>query len=256
MAAPGVRLITGLLVLLLASAALTACRSTTFIHPPTPQQQLGLERLAQRFEKIAFFSEFSEGEHRLRKRMGPVTWHLTVTASGDAERALVRVLHRLSKLTGLSFTKAKMPERAVLDILIKPRPELIDHLLADGNTNQRFIYKTLCWGRMRGQVSGRIEHILVAIPNHLNAAEVETCLWIEITQGLGLPNDLEDLKPSIYSDAPYLTVGSLPWYDAILVQTLYDPRLQPGMSRSQAMPLARVILKELMAKRRNTAMAS
>jgi len=63
---------------------------------------------------------------------------------------------------------------------------------------------------------------MVAIPSHLDPGGVETCLWVEITQGLGLPNDLKGLKPSIYSDAHFLTVGNLPCYDEILVRTLYD----------------------------------
>ncbi len=136
-----------------------------------------------------------------------------------------------------------------MDILVKPRPELIQILLKDGNTHQGYIYDTLCWGRYRSDGYGVIQHLMVAIPSHLDPGDVETCLWIEITQGLGLPNDLKGLEPSIYSDAHFLTVGNLPWYDEIMVRTLYDHRLKPGMRRDRATPFVRIIIGELLTKR-------
>ncbi len=77
------------------------------------------------------------------------------------------------------------------------------------------------------------------------------CIVEELTQALGLLNDSPVLSPSTFNDESR-NQALLPW-DAILVRTLYDPRLEPGMPVWVAMPLARQILRELTAQYRRSA---
>ncbi len=42
------------------------------------------------------------------------------------------------------------------------------------------------------------------------------------------------------------TVFELTEADKILLRTLYDPRLKPGMTKAEAMPIARQIIAEQM----------
>ncbi len=237
------------LILLIPTVVLLGCRTSVMVPPSPPPEDISYDQLVRRFEAIVFYSEFSPAEGVLLKRTGSVTWRLMAGGNARARASLLRVTKRLSELTGLSFQPAATGDTPVLEVIIEPRADLVGRLLAAGYTHQGFIYDTLCWGQSRGSGQGMIERLIVSIPNHLNVDEVETCLWIEITQGLGLPNDLDDLHPSIYSDGPYLTVGDLPWYDAILVRTLYDHRLRSGMTRNAAMPFVRIIIKELLAER-------
>jgi len=54
----------------------------------------------------------------------------------------------------------------------------------------------------------------------------------EILQGLGLPNDSDDLKWSIFNDR-----NGLIWpgnYDWLLLSMLYAPELRPGMDHEIA----------------------
>lgn len=69
------------------------------------------------------------------------------------------------------------------------------------------------------------------------------CLLEEITQSLGLPNDSDMLRPSIFSDSDKLT--QLSRTDRILVKTLYHPRMKAGLPRRQALAVARKVIEAL-----------
>ena len=69
------------------------------------------------------------------------------------------------------------------------------------------------------------------------------CLLEEMVQMMGLPNDACFYRPSLFCEDDY--VSGMTQADIMLFKTLYDPRLQPGMAREDALPIARQILAEL-----------
>jgi hypothetical protein len=69
------------------------------------------------------------------------------------------------------------------------------------------------------------------------------CYHEEITQGLGLASDSPAARPSIFNDADEFAVVT--WHDLALLRLHYDPRLRPGMTTEQALPLIRTIATEL-----------
>lgn len=73
-----------------------------------------------------------------------------------------------------------------------------------------------------------------------------SCVHEELAQGMGLANDSPRARPSIFNDDEEF--GLLTTQDELMLQMLYDPRLQPGMTAAEAAPIARMIAKELMAK--------
>jgi len=70
------------------------------------------------------------------------------------------------------------------------------------------------------------------------------CIHEELAQGLGLANDSPRARPSIFNDDEEF--GLLTTHDELLLQMLYDDRLQTGMSAAQAAPVARVLARELL----------
>lgn len=66
-----------------------------------------------------------------------------------------------------------------------------------------------------------------------------SCYHEEIAQGLGLPNDSPEARPSIFNDDDEFAL--LTAHDEKLLQMLYDPRLAPGMTPEQARPILRRI---------------
>ncbi|MEL6767764.1 MAG: DUF2927 domain-containing protein [Pseudomonadota bacterium] len=70
-----------------------------------------------------------------------------------------------------------------------------------------------------------------------------SCLHEEITQALGLGNDHPEVRPSIFNDDEEFAL--LTRHDEWLLRVLYDPRLRPGMTEQEAMPIVRRIVEEL-----------
>lgn len=61
------------------------------------------------------------------------------------------------------------------------------------------------------------------------------CIHEEIAQGLGLPNDSPEARPSIFNDDDEFAL--LTSHDEALLSMLYDPALAPGMTPAQARPI-------------------
>ncbi|TDK41430.1 DUF2927 domain-containing protein [Antarcticimicrobium luteum] len=73
-----------------------------------------------------------------------------------------------------------------------------------------------------------------------------SCVHEEIAQGLGLPNDSPEARPSIFNDDDEFAL--LTNHDELLLKMLYDPRLRPGMTADEARPVTRIIARELMGQ--------
>ncbi len=82
------------------------------------------------------------------------------------------------------------------------------------------------------------------ILNDLSEAFTRRCFSEEITQGLGLLADSEVIERSVFRNEGPL-IEELTLNDKILVRTLYDPRIRPGMKRDDAMEIVREIVPEL-----------
>lgn len=70
-----------------------------------------------------------------------------------------------------------------------------------------------------------------------------SCIHEELAQALGLPNDSPNARPSIFNDNDEFAL--LTTHDEMLLKMLYDDRLSPGMTAAEAMPIARIIAREL-----------
>ncbi|MCB1340088.1 MAG: DUF2927 domain-containing protein [Pseudooceanicola sp.] len=69
------------------------------------------------------------------------------------------------------------------------------------------------------------------------------CFHEEIAQGLGIPNDSPRARPSIFNDDDEFAL--LTAHDEMLLKMLYDPRLKPGMTATEARPVAAQLARQL-----------
>lgn len=74
-----------------------------------------------------------------------------------------------------------------------------------------------------------------------------SCYHEELAQGLGLPNDDDAVRPSIFNDTEEYAL--LTWHDELLLRMLYDSRLSPGMAPAQAGPVVRRLAREIAGAR-------
>ena len=81
---------------------------------------------------------------------------------------------------------------------------------------------------------------LVSIGSETGGMLRRACLHEEIVQTLGLANDHPEVRPSIFNDDGEFAL--LTEHDEQLLRILYDPRLEPGMSAAQAMPVVERIV--------------
>lgn len=92
-----------------------------------------------------------------------------------------------------------------------------------------------------GKIQRAIAVIRAELPDRLRTS----CVHEEISQGLGLANDSAQARPSIFNDDDEF--GRLTNHDELLLQILYDPRLEPGMSEASAAALVQSIATGLIS---------
>lgn len=92
-------------------------------------------------------------------------------------------------------------------------------------------------------VEGEVLFAIVTMRSEIPDALLAACVEEELAQLLGLFNDADEVRPSIFNDDQEFAL--LTEHDGALLQILYDERLKTGMAPSEAMPIVRRIVSEL-----------
>lgn len=195
---------------------------------PTP------ESLARQFERIAFTSEYG-GQYRagrLIRWQGPIRVRITGHFPDRFRIEVERQLAELRQLSGLAIDIAQNEGEA------QPAPMTIEFSTSRGGTafEPEAPCRTLIWET--GYVIRRAQIYITPYPDGLR----RHCIAEELTQALGLADDSNIVRDSIFNDASS-RARIAPW-DALMVRVLYDPRLRPGMHKTEAMPIVRSIIAE------------
>jgi hypothetical protein len=224
--------------------------------------------LANNFVRIAFFDEFDSSsgtlvarptEKKLRRWEKPVRVGLVFGASippeqHATERARVAsFLARLSRLTGHAIKLADSAVNFHLQILntdeikaIGPTVRRADPTIGEAELQSIIAMPESTYCQVTYSIdegSNLIERAFAVIrAEHPDLLHL-SCLHEEITQGLGLPNDSPAARPSIYNDDQEFAL--LTPMDEMMLHMLYDKRLTPGMSITQARPIIDQLAEEL-----------
>lgn len=219
-------------------------------------------QLARNFVRIALFNEYRDDSDfdkpqatiaRLRRWDGPIRMAVSFgptvpLAQRDADRASVSAYAaRLSRLTGVPITLTDdTPNFHVLFLGEDARRSFAPELQAiipniPPSTLQAFLdlpRDQLCavigtFAPGRSSYASAVAIIRAEHPPLMRSA----CIHEELAQGMGLTNDSPDARPSIFNDDEEFAL--LTRHDALLLQMLYDPRLQTGMDAATAAPIAR-----------------
>lgn len=230
------------------------------------------EQLVRYFDTIVFGSEFKgvnaftsvrKWTRPLRVVVREFDEIVTPMAGGRVSRRLEaapvserhveyvqRHLNTLAELTGLKTQDARNSRwPANFTINFVPPLQLANPELADvpGGILQKLAAQGGCYFLIWPDDSGNTLQKAVIVVNKGRTPErTAHCVLEEMTQSLGLPNDTNPPWPSIFANAG--AIQQLSWSDRILVRTLYDPRMAPGMARADALELARTIISEIIAK--------
>jgi hypothetical protein len=226
--------------------------------------------LARNFVRIALYDEYAPGGplvsgeptlSRLRRWESPVRMEIrfgaTVPPDQQArDRATISAYAaRLSRITGLPITQSSQGANYHVFVVneddrlaLEPELRRIAPGIADSSVRAILTMSrsTLCLVVAFSEGGSPIYTRAIAVirgehPDLLRSA----CVHEELAQGLGLANDHPQARPSIFNDDEEF--GLLTRHDELLLKILYDERLRPGMTATEAAPVASQIATELMA---------
>lgn len=221
----------------------------------------GASDLVTNFERIALHheadirkggSERNWADNPLVRWGGPIHWQMLGKGITPADRAEVRrLMRRIASLTGLEIEETRAGLNFVVLIPESGEREAFAEVLSARHPAMGEIFRV--WRQTPALVcvatnlfsakdEYRIARTLVVIGSEVRGLLRNACLHEEIVQSLGLGNDHPDVRPSIFNDDGEFALMTA--HDEYLLRILYDPRLHPGMSARQAMPLVRRIVDE------------
>jgi hypothetical protein len=225
------------------------------------------EDLVRNFRKVAFHAEYAPGEKlrqedtptQLFKWHGGLSWTIDGDAAGPSDIAEMQALTaRLTAATGLRFTQLPPGDDTTPDVTMlvlgpDTRKLVVGMLKTQDSMRTAPLVKAWstedrypCIGQIgmvdRGENIGRLR-AFIFIKGETTRLLRRSCLHEEFTQVLGLLNDGDDVRPSIFNDGQEFAL--LTRHDEMLLRILYDPRLKLGMTEDEGMPIVQRIAAEL-----------
>lgn len=206
------------------------------------------------FVELALHSDYSLRQTPLRKWTGPLRYRIVhgVGDEGIHARLVETHLDHLARITGLSIAPAASPAAAnFLIVLTSDERMEADTQAFIGTTDdahrERVFRERMCLASFRADRQGAIQRAVAVIPvdRARGRGDLIGCIAEELTHLMGLANDTEKPFPTIFHHG---TVRSfLTGLDTVVLEMLYDPRLQPGLREPALRPL---LLKIAVEKQR------
>lgn len=220
--------------------------------------------LTENFLKIALFEEYANGLVSATRNESPIRllrWDQPVRVSVQfgasvptAKRAadLAKVssyLRRLSQISGHPISVsdqnpnfwvhfASVDERATLGpALSQELSELTQGQIASVTGMSR---DTFCQVLTQSDpaTSTYVAAVAVIPSEHPDLLRM-SCIHEELAQALGLPNDSNAARPSIFNDDEEFAL--LTRQDELMLKILYNPALRPGMNITEARPIVQTL---------------
>ena len=225
--------------------------------------------LTENFLRIALYEEYAGGQVTRHATATPILlmrWQVPVrvalrfgnavpVAQQSADRVRVAdYLARLSKVTGhpigLSEKSpnfwlyiASVDDRAALGPALNTEiPGLSAGQLHSVTQMDRGTYCQVL--TQSDAASSTYERAVAVIPAEHPDLMRLACMHEELAQSLGLPNDSNAARPSIFNDDQEFAL--LTHQDELMLQILYDPALTPGMTGAEARPIVETLAKRLL----------
>ena len=209
--------------------------------------------LVRQFDDVVFGREHGSTAQIIRKwkTMPGVAFFASPQSGPPPLEAVSRHLKAISDVTGLDFPRAKAPGAAALRVGFFPRQDFANLPRAEGSDQaeyDRFVGTSACLGIAATSPSapGDLAVGAVMIGTDIDANLQRHCILEELVQITGLANDSCDYRPSLFCEDDH--VMEMTPADRVLLRTLYDVRLTPGMTRLEAMPIAAAIIAEQMGE--------
>lgn len=227
------------------------------------------EDIVEAFEQLAFYNEYKIGENQLLPNTDMVNlgkWNSNINismrfgnsvAAKQKDKDLLEIHNLLFILSEATKHKIKISNKNInMYIVVGNQKEVAELTSKIGAKLPEFDPKRipiitklpkdihcLAMTSMSAEPNSEIKSALIIIRSELPKLMRIACFHEEIAQSLGLTNDSHLARPSIFNDDDeFATLTKL---DKILLQILYDNRLNSGISKQNSSQLVRQIAKEI-----------
>jgi hypothetical protein len=225
--------------------------------------------LTENFLRIAMYEEYARGEVTTTRNESPIRllrWAQPVRVSVQfgpsvaperqaSDRARIgSYLARLSRVTGHPISLndqnpnfwihiASVDERAALGpFLMRELTELTPGQIASITAMNR---DTFCQVLTQSDpTTSTYARAVAVIPSEQPDLLRLSCIHEELAQALGLPNDSNAARPSIFNDDEEFAL--LTTQDEWMLKILYTPALRPGMTEAEARPIVQSLASRLL----------
>lgn len=236
------------LLALVMAGVLAGSMAVAQAQPAPKAARLTVDALVRYFDTIVFGAELgSRYANRVIAKWPRKTITLSLERRATKEYLgfVKKHVAALTVLTGIKFSGTKKPESANIRMFFMKRAEMA--AIRGPNVDPQAVLEAAmtggCYFLTWKKPDKDIVKGIIVVDVERDPALTNSCLLEELTQSLGLPNDSNMLRPSIFSDRDHLTELSI--QDKVLVKTLYDPRMKAGLPRAEALKVARIIISEM-----------
>lgn len=211
--------------------------------------------IQESFIKIALEREYKETQHPKLIRWNKPIKLFFESDQGDAslQKELLSVhAQHLAHITGLTIDFTTSPEQANIFVIFTSYDNMenkVRQYIGDPERIRKALDEAICLGNFsrNGQYEITKGSIIIPVDYARRKARFLDCIVEEITQLLGLPNDSNDVFPSVFNDVSIDTYISP--LDYLLLKALYSPHLKPGMDVKQTKAAFPKVLAELHANK-------
>lgn len=221
-------------------------------HAIANEHWQGSNYIIRSFIEIALKNEFDNKPATLRKWDKPVHVWINHRAPDTAAKKtlhanLVRMhLDHLEYLTGQYIGLVAEESQADIKVIFTAEKQLKqDFKYYVGREMSSHMKQAVCMANLITNAKSEISSAVVIIPvdQAIRHRKLVTCIVEEITQVMGLPNDSDLVYPSIFNDnTPNDLLTGL---DGLLLQLLYHPDLEVGMTAGEVIPVIRKLVTEM-----------
>ena len=245
--------------LVLAALAMPAFAQQPAENAPDPR--MSDERVIEDFITIALGREYPEDQARAGRL---IRWTRPIRVAGMGPRPDVwgRTLEwHMRRLARITRHPIELRPSGEVDLLAIFVPRLTVEAVAAHAEVYRRVFSdeiryeaqmariasgalnAVCFTTVRVARDYSIVQAVAFIPLDRGATVVRQCIIEEMSQAMGLPNDNDDVDPSIFNDhSPYIELTDK---DILLLRMLYHPAMRLGMTPPQVRRAGPRVLADL-----------
>lgn len=204
------------------------------------------------FFRTAFGAElrFSGNSDRIRKYHVPIRVHVENRATPDRSAQVAEVVADIkNRVANLDIAMTADKSAANVEVLLLRERDFYPTLRkVYGGDRTKKIQKSLdpqCLSGFRKDARFRIQHSDVYLVADAGEFIFYDCVYEELLQSLGPINDTDKVPWTMFNDD--VQMGFFDVYDQYILNILYHPRVQAGMTRAQMRALLPEIMPEVRA---------